>query len=43
MVWLKPYVLIAARLVFHPSSVSINFTVCCLSIAVAFYFLLDMQ
>lgn len=43
MVWLKLYMLIAARFIFHPSKVSINFTVCCLSIAVAFNFLLGMQ
>lgn len=27
MVWLKPYVLITARFTFHPSKVSISFTV----------------
>lgn len=43
MVCLKLCGLIAARFLFHPSIVSINFTARCLSIAMAFDFLLDRQ
>lgn len=43
VVCLKLYRLIAAKFIFYPSKVSINFTVCCLSIAMAFDFLLDTQ
>lgn len=36
MGWLKPHALIAPRFLFQPSKVSANFTVCCLSMAMAF-------